>query len=165
MQNAVKQASEFGLQRSGQKLAALLFEVTDAYSLGIQTAQGMIVTAGFYWDLNEETRAFAIRRMPTMFQAGVYSAIMHYLKAIEATGTDNAEIVIAKMKATPINDFFAKNGRIRQDGRMVHDMYLMQVKSPTESKGPWDFYKLLTTVPSDQAFRPMEQGGCPFVSK
>jgi branched-chain amino acid transport system substrate-binding protein len=95
----------------------------------------------------------------------VYSAIMHYLKAIEATGTDNAEIVIAKMKATPINDFFAKNGRIRQDGRMVHDMYLMQVKSPTESKGPWDFYKLLTTVPSDQAFRPMEQGGCPFASK
>lgn len=171
MQNAVKQASEFGLQRSGQKLAALLFEVTDAYSLGLQTAQGMIVTAGFYWDLNEETRAFAIRfmqrakRMPTMFQAGVYSAIMHYLKAIEATGTDNAEIVIAKMKATPINDFFAKNGRIREDGRMVHDMYLMQVKSPTKSKGPWDFYKLLTTVPGDQAFRPMSQGDCAFVSK
>jgi branched-chain amino acid transport system substrate-binding protein len=171
MQNAVKQASEFGLQRSGQKLAALLFEVTDAYSLGLATAQGMIVTAGFYWDLSEETRAFAIRfmqrakRMPTMFQAGVYSAIMHYLNAIEATDTDNAKIVVAKMKATPINDFFAKNGRIREDGRMVHDMYLMQVKTPTESKGPWDFYKLLATVPGDQAFRPMEQGGCSFVSK
>ena len=163
MQNAVKQASEFGLQRSGQKLAALLFEVTDAYSLGLQTAQGMIVTAGFYWDLNEETRAFAIRfmqrakRMPTMFQAGVYSAIMHYLKAIEATGTDNAEIVIAKMKATPINDFFAKNGRIREDGRMVHDMYLMQVKSPTESKGSVGFLQITDygagrpSVPADVA--------------
>jgi branched-chain amino acid transport system substrate-binding protein len=171
MQNAVKQASEFGLQRGGQKIAALLFEVTDAYSLGLQAAQGMIVTAGYYWDMNDATRAFSARfmkragRMPTMFQAGVYSAVMHYLKAIDAAGTDDAKTVIATMKATPVNDFFATNGRIREDGRMVHDMYLMQVKSPAESKGPWDFYKLLATVPGDQAFRPMDQGGCTFAAK
>ena len=171
MQNAIKQASEFGLQKRGQKMAALLFEVTDANSLGLPAAQGMIVAAGFYWDMNDATRAFSARflkragRMPTMFQAGVYSALTHYLKAIEATGTDEAHAVVAKMKATPVDDFFAKNGHIREDGRMVHDMYLMQVKSPAESKGPWDFYKLLATVPGDQAFRPMEQGGCALVSK
>jgi branched-chain amino acid transport system substrate-binding protein len=169
MQNAIKQAAEFGLQRGGQKLAALLFDVTDANSLGLETAQGMIVAAGFYWDLDGETRAFSNRfmqktkRMPTMFQAGVYSAVTHYLKAIDAIGTDDAKAVIAKMKATPVNDFFAKNGRIREDGRMVHDMYLMQLKSPSESNGPWDFYKLLATVPGDQAFRPLQEGGCPLV--
>jgi branched-chain amino acid transport system substrate-binding protein len=169
MQNAIKQAAEFGVQRGGQKLAALLFDVTDANSLGLETAQGMIVAAGFYWDLDGETRAFSNRfmqrtkRMPTMFQAGVYSAVTHYLRAIDATGTDDAKAVIAKMKATPVNDFFAKNGRIREDGRMVHDMYLMQLKSPSESTGPWDFYKLLATVPGDQAFRPLEEGGCPLV--
>ena len=169
MQNAIKQASEFGLQKGGQKLAALLFDVTDAYSLGLEATQGMVVTAGFYWDMNEETRAFSNRfmqrtnRMPSMFQAGVYSAVMHYLKAIDATGTDDAKTVIAKMKATPINDFFAKDGRIREDGRMVHDMYLMQLKSPTESNGPWDVYKLLATIPGEQAFRPMEEGGCPLI--
>ena len=103
--------------------------------------------------------------MPTMFQAGVYSAVMHYLKAIDAAGTDDAKTVIATMKATPVNDFFATNGRIREDGRMVHDMYLMQVKSPAELKGPWDFYKLLATIPGDQAFRPMDQGGCTFAAK
>jgi branched-chain amino acid transport system substrate-binding protein len=169
MQNAIKQAAEFGVQRGGQKLAALLFDVTDANSLGLETAQGMIVAAGFYWDLDGETRAFSNRfmqrtkRMPTMFQAGVYSAVTHYLRAIDATGTDDAKAVIAKMKATPVNDFFAKNGRIREDGRMVHDMYLMQLKSPSESTGPWDFYKLLATVPGDQAFRPLQEGGCPLV--
>jgi branched-chain amino acid transport system substrate-binding protein len=171
MQNAIKQASEFGLQRGGQKLAALLFDVTDANSLGLQTVQNMMVAAGFYWDMNDETRAFSNRfmqragHMPSMFQAGVYSAVTHYLKAIDKTGTDDAKTVIGKMKATPINDFFAKNGRIREDGRMVHDMYLMQLKSPAESKGPWDFYKLLATVPGDQAFRPLEEGNCPLVKK
>ena len=171
MQNAIKQASEFGLQRGGQKLAALLFDVTDANSLGLQAAQNMMVAAGFYWDMNDETRAFSNRfmqkagHMPSMFQAGVYSAVTHYLKAIDATGTDDAKTVIRKMKATPINDFFAKNGHIREDGRMVHDMYLMQLKSPAESKGPWDFYKLLATVPGDQAFRPLEEGNCPLVKK
>jgi branched-chain amino acid transport system substrate-binding protein len=169
MQNAIKQASEFRLQRGGQKLAALLFDVTDANSLGLEAAQGMIVAAGFYWDLDEQTRAFSNRfmqkagHMPTMFQAGVYSAVTHYLKAIDATGTDEAKTVVAKMKATPINDFFAKNGRIREDGRMVHDMYLMQLKSPAESKGPWDFYKMLATVPGDEAFRPIDEGACPLV--
>jgi branched-chain amino acid transport system substrate-binding protein len=171
MQNAIKQASEFGLQAGGRKLAALLFEVTDANSLGLRAAQGMIVAAGFYWDMDEGTRAFSQRfmqrakHMPTMFQAGVYSALTHYLKAIDATGTDEAKAVVTRMKATPVNDFFAKNGRIREDGRMVHDMYLMQLKSPAESTGPWDFYKLLTTVPGDQAFRPLDEGGCPLVKR
>jgi branched-chain amino acid transport system substrate-binding protein len=171
MQNAIKQASEFGLQRSGQKLAALLFDVTDAHSLGLRTAQDMIVTAGFYWDMNEETRAFShrfmrkARHMPTMFQAGVYSAVRHYFKAIDSTGTDEARAVLERMKATPINDFFAKDGRIREDGRMVHDMYLMQLKSPAESKGPWDVYKLLATIPGEQAFRPLGEGGCPLIMR
>jgi branched-chain amino acid transport system substrate-binding protein len=170
-QNAIKQAVEFGVIEGGQKLLALLMEITDTHSLGIKTAQGMILTDGFYWDLNDETRAFSKRfqekvgNMPTMIQAGVYSGVMHYLKAIEATGTDEAGAVIAKMKATPIHDFFAKNGQIRPDGRMIHDMYLMQVKTAAESKGDWDLYNILATVPGDQAFRPMSEGGCPLVAK
>ena len=170
-QNAIKQAAEFGLQRGGQKMLALLFAITDGHSLGLKTAQGMILTTGFYWDMDDATRAFSKRffekagQMPTMYQAGIYSAVMHYLKAIEATGTDEALTVIANMKATPINDFFAKNGRIREDGRMVHDMYLMQVKSPEESKGPWDIYKLLATVRGQDAYRPLQEGGCPLVAK
>jgi branched-chain amino acid transport system substrate-binding protein len=170
-QNAIKQAAEFGLQKGGQKLVALLFQITDAKSLGLEAAQGMLITEGFYWDMNEEARTFANRfmakagHMPTMIQAGIYSAVMHYLKAIDATGTDEAKPVLAKMKATPVNDFFAKNGRIREDGRMVHDMYLMQVKSPAASKAPWDVYQLLATVPGDQAYRPLEEGGCPLVKK
>jgi branched-chain amino acid transport system substrate-binding protein len=170
-QNAIKQAAEFGLQKGGQKLVALLFQITDAKSLGLEAAQGMLITEAFYWDMNDEARAFANRfmakagHMPTMIQAGLYSAVMHYLKAIDATGTDAAKPVIATMKATPINDFFAKNGRIREDGRMVHDMYLMQVKSPADSKAPWDVYQLLATVPGDQAYRPLEEGGCPLVKK
>jgi branched-chain amino acid transport system substrate-binding protein len=170
-QNAIKQAAEFGLQKGGQKLVALLFQITDAKSLGLEAAQGMLITEGFYWDMSDEARAFANRfmakagHMPTMIQAGVYSAVMHYLKAIDAAGTDEAKPVIAKMKATPVNDFFAKNGRIREDGRMVHDMYLMQVKSPAASKAPWDVYQLLATVPGDQAYRPLEEGGCPLVKK
>jgi branched-chain amino acid transport system substrate-binding protein len=170
-QNAIKQAYEFGLLKGGQKLAALLFNITDIHSLGLEAAQGLMVTEGFYWDINDETRAFGNRflakagHMPTMIQAGVYSAVTHYLKAIDAVGTDAAKPVLAKMKATPINDFFAKNGRIREDGRMVHDMYLMQVKAPAESKGPWDVYKLLATVPGDEAYRPLADGGCPLVTK
>jgi branched-chain amino acid transport system substrate-binding protein len=170
-QNAIKQAVEFGIIAGGQKLLALLMDITDTHSLGIKTAQGMILTDGFYWDLNDETRAFSKRfqekvgNMPTMIQAGVYSGVMHYLKAIEATGTDEAGAVIAKMKATPIHDFFAKNGQIRPDGRMIHDMYLMQVKTAAESKGEWDLYNILATVPGDQAFRPMSEGGCPLVAK
>ena len=170
-QNAIKQAVEFGIVQGGQKLLALLMQITDTHSLGTRTAGGMILTDGFYWELSDETRAFSKRflekvgHMPTMIQAGIYSGVMHYLKAIEETGTDEAKAVIAKMKATPVNDFFAKNGRIREDGRMVHDMYLMQVKTAAESKGEWDLYNVLATVPGDQAYRPMSEGGCPLVAK
>jgi branched-chain amino acid transport system substrate-binding protein len=168
-QNALKQASEFGITQAGQKLIALLLEITDVHSLGVKATQGLIVTDAFYWDTNDETRAFSNRfnekvgHMPTMIQAGLYSATMHYLKAIEAIGTDEAPKVMAQMRETPINDFFAKNGKIRIDGRMVHDMYLFEVKKPEESKGPWDLYKLLATVPGDEAFRPLDKGNCPLV--
>jgi branched-chain amino acid transport system substrate-binding protein len=167
-QNALKQASEFGITPN-QKMIALLQEITDTHSLGIKATQGLIVTDGFYWDMNDETRAFSKRfydkvgHMPTMIQAGLYSATMHYLKAIEAIGTDEAPKVMAQMRATPINDFFAKNGKIRIDGRMVHDMYLFEVKKPEESKGEWDLYNLIATVPGDEAFRPLDKGGCPLV--
>jgi branched-chain amino acid transport system substrate-binding protein len=168
-QNAIKQAYEFGLQRQGQKLLALLLNITDVHSLGIEAAQGMIATEGFYWDMDDASRAFSKRflekanHMPTMIQAGVYSAVTHYLKSVDAAGTDEAKAVIARMKAMPINDFFAKNGYIREDGRMVHDMYLVQVKSPTESKGEWDLYKVLATVRGDNAYRSLADGGCPLV--
>jgi len=167
--NALKQSSEFGITKSGQKLIALLMQITDAHALGAKETQGLIVTDAFYWDMNDETRAFSKRfnekvgHMPTMIQAGLYSATMHYLKAIEAVGTDEAPKVMAQMRAMPINDFFAKNGKIRIDGRMVHDMYLFEVKKPEESKGEWDLYKLLATVPGDEAFRPLDKGGCPLV--
>jgi len=168
-QNALKQAAEFGITQAGQKVVALLVEITDVHSLGVKATQGLIVTDAFYWDTNDETRAFSNRfnekvgHMPTMIQAGLYSATMHYLKAIEAIGTDEAPKVMAQMRETPINDFFVKNGKIRIDGRMVHDMYLFEVKKPEESKGPWDRYKLLATVPGDEAFRPLDKGNCPLV--
>jgi branched-chain amino acid transport system substrate-binding protein len=167
--NALKQAAEFGIVKGGQKMIALLQEITDSHALGAKEAQGLIVTDAFYWDMNDDTRAFSKRfnekvgHMPTMIQAGLYSATMHYLKAIDAVGTDDAMKVMAQMKATPIHDFFTKDGKIREDGRMVHDMYLFEVKKPEESKGEWDLYKLLATVPGDQAFRPIEKGGCPFI--
>jgi branched-chain amino acid transport system substrate-binding protein len=166
---ALKQAAEFGITQGGQKMIALLQEITDTHALGIKATQGLIVTDAFYWDMNDETRAFSNRfnekvgHMPTMIQAGLYSATMHYLKAIDAIGTDEAPKVMAQMRATPINDFFARNGKIRIDGRMVHDMYLFEVKKPEESKGEWDLYKLLATVPGDEAFRPLDKGGCPLV--
>jgi branched-chain amino acid transport system substrate-binding protein len=167
--NALKQASEFGITAGGQKMIALLQEITDTHSLGLKETQGLIVTDAFYWDMNDETRAFSKRfnekvgHMPTMIQAGLYSATMHYLKAIEAIDTDEAPKVMAQMRATPVNDFFAKNGKIRIDGRMVHDMYLFEAKKPEESKGEWDLYKLIATVPGDEAFRPLDKGGCPLV--
>jgi branched-chain amino acid transport system substrate-binding protein len=167
--NALKQAAEFGIMQGGQKMIALLQEITDTHSLGIKATQGLIVTDAFYWDMNDETRAFSKRfnekvgHMPTMIQAGLYSATMHYLKAIEAIGTDDSQKVMAQMRATPVNDFFARNGKIRIDGRMVHDMYLFEVKKPEESKGDWDLYKLLATVPGDDAFRPLDKGNCPLV--
>src|SRR5437667_8902435 len=167
--NALTRAAEFGITQGGQKMIALLQEITDTHALGVKATQGLIVTDAFYWDMNDETRAFSKRfndkvgHMPTMIQAGLYSATMHYLKAIDAVGTDDSTKVMAQMKATPIHDFFAKDGKIREDGRMVHDMYLFEVNKPEESKGEWDLYKLLATVPGDQAFRPIEQGGCPFI--
>jgi branched-chain amino acid transport system substrate-binding protein len=167
--NALKQAAEFGLMKGGQKLIALLLQITDVHSIGLKDAQGLILTDAFYWDRDAETRAFSnkflekVGHMPTMIQAGLYSATMHYLQAIDATGTDDTAKVMAQMKATPINDFFTKNGKIRIDGRMVHDMYLFEVKKPEESKGEWDLYKLLATVPGDEAFRPLDKGGCPLV--
>jgi branched-chain amino acid transport system substrate-binding protein len=167
--NALKQASEFGITKGGQKMIALLQEITDTHALGPKETQGLIVTDAFYWDMNDGTRAFSKRfnekvgHMPTMIQAGLYSATMHYLKAIEAIGTDEAPKVMEQMRATPVNDFFAKGGKIRIDGRMVHDMYLFEVKKPEESKNEWDLYKLLATVPGDEAFRPLDKGGCPLV--
>lgn len=167
--NALKQASEFGLTQGGQKMIALLQEITDTHSLGIRATQGLIVTDAFYWDMDDQTRAFSKRfyakvgHMPTMIQAGLYSATMHYLKAIEAIKTDEAPKVMAQMRATPIHDFFAHDGKIRIDGRMVHEMHLFEVKKPEESKGEWDLYKLIATVPGDEAFRPLDKGGCPLV--
>ncbi|MDB5502007.1 MAG: transporter permease [Tardiphaga sp.] len=170
--NAVKQAAEFGLTRSGgQKLSPLLAFISDIDSVGLETAQGLILAEAFYWDLNDETRAFSKRfqertkRVPTSAQAGVYSSVGHYLKAVKAAGTTDAAAVMKLMKDTPINDMFAKNGRIREDGRMVHDMYLFEVKKPLESKGRWDDYKLLATVPGEQAFQPLEASRCPLVKK
>jgi branched-chain amino acid transport system substrate-binding protein len=169
--NAIKQAAEFGLTKSGQKLAPLLAYITDIDSVGLQTAQGLLLAEAFYWDMNDETRAFSkrfmerVKRAPTSSQAGVYSSVLHYLKAVKQAGTTDSAAVMKIMKATPINDMFAKNGRIREDGRMVHDMYLFEVKSPSESKGRWDDYKLIATIPGDQAFQPLSESRCPLVKK
>jgi branched-chain amino acid transport system substrate-binding protein len=169
--NAIKQAAEFGIMKGGQKLSPLLAFVTDIDSIGLDTAQGLLLAEAFYWDLNDDTRAFSkrfmerVKRPPTSAQAGVYSSVTHYLQAVKAAGTTDSAAVMKIMKETPINDFFAKNGRIREDGRMVHDMYLFEVKKPSESKGRWDDYKLLATVPGDQAFQSLEQSRCPLVKK
>jgi branched-chain amino acid transport system substrate-binding protein len=168
--NSIKQAKEFGITQN-QTLAGLLIFITDINSLGLDTAQGMVLTTGFYWDRNDETRDWSKRfrerhkNMPTMGQAGVYSALMHYFKAVEKAGTDDAAAVMAAMKSMPINDMFAKNGYIRDDGRMVHDMYLVQVKKPSESTGPWDYYKVLRTIPGDEAYMPLSQSTCKLVKK
>jgi len=169
--NAIKQASEFGIVKGGQKLAGMLVFITDVHALGLEKAQGMLLTTAFYWDMNDETRKWSQRflqkegRMPTMSQAGVYSTVTHYLKAVQAAGTDESEAVMKKMRETPVNDFFVKNGKIREDGRMVHDMYLVEVKSPAESKGPWDYYKIKATIPAEEAFQPLSASRCPLVKK
>ena len=169
-QNSVRAAAEFGLTKK-QKLATLLVFDTDVKGMGLDIAQGLLFTTGYYWDRNDETRAWSKRfydihkAMPTMIQAGAYSATMHYLKAIQAAGTDNAEAVIKKMKDAPINDFFAKNGKIRADGRMVHDMYLAEAKKPSESKGDWDIIKILQTIPGDQAYQPLSASSCPLIKR
>ena len=167
--NSIKQGSEFGITRGGQKFAALLMFITDVNALGLKAAQGLQFTTAFYWDQNDETRAFSQRfikevgHMPTMVQAGVYSATLHYLKAIKALGNKDPLQVMAKMREMPINDFMTHNGRLRIDGRVVRDMYLVEVKKPEESKGPWDYLKIVNTVPGDKAYRPLDAGGCPLV--
>jgi branched-chain amino acid transport system substrate-binding protein len=169
--NAIKQAAEFGLTKGGQKLSPLLAFVTDIDSVGLETAQGLLLTEAFYWDLNDDTRAFSkrfmerVKRVPTSAQAGVYSSVLHYLQAVKAAGTTDSAAVMKIMKDTPINDMFARNGRIREDGRMVHDMYLFEVKKPSESKGRWDDYKLLATVSGNEAFQSLELSRCPLVKK
>lgn len=171
MVNAIKQAGEFGLARGGQTVVALLVFITDVHSMGLQTAQGLKFVTAFYWDRDDDSRAWSRRflarhgRMPTMAQASVYSAIRHYLKAIAAAGTDEAKAVMGKMRELPVDDFYARNGRLREDGRLVHDMYFAEVKSPAESKEPWDDYKILGTIPGASAFRSLEDGGCPLVRR
>lgn len=168
--NSLKQAQEFGLTKTA-KIAALAIFITDVHAVGPQQAQGLLLTTGFYWDRTDATRAWSQKffqrhgAMPTMSQAGVYSAVMHYLKAIDAAKTDGAMPVVAKMKATKVNDMFAENGVVREDGRMVHDMYLVQVKAPADVKKPWDYYKVLRTVKGDDAFRPLAESECPLVKK
>jgi branched-chain amino acid transport system substrate-binding protein len=167
--NSIKQAAEFGLVEGGQKLAGLLVFVTDINSLGLKTANGLQLTEAFYWDQNDETRAWSKRFMekinhqPTMVQAGVYGAIMHYLNAIKATGSDDGLTVVKKMKETPVNDFMTKNGKIQESGRLIRDMYLFEVKKPAESKGPWDYYKQIATIPGEQAFKRPGGNECPLV--
>jgi branched-chain amino acid transport system substrate-binding protein len=172
MTNATKQANDFGLSRAGnQSLVSLLVFITDVHSLGLPVTQGLQFATAFYWDRDDESRAWSKRffaihqRMPTAAQAAVYSATRHYLRAIEAAGTDEAKAVMAKMREMPINDFFAKNGKLREDGRMVHDMYLVEVKTPAESSGPWDYYKIKATIPGEQAFRPAGEDGCLLIKR
>lgn len=168
--NAVKQAGEFGVTR-GQKLAGLIVFIADIHSLGLQSAQGLMLSSAFYWDLNDETRAWSKRfiektkKVPTMIHAGTYGALMHYLKAVEAAGKLDGPTVAAKMRELPVNDLMTRDGKIRQDGRLVRNMYLFRVKSPAESKYKFDYYQLLATIPGDEAFKPMEDGGCPFSKK
>jgi branched-chain amino acid transport system substrate-binding protein len=169
--NSIKQAAEFGIVQGGQNLAGLLVFLTDVHSLGLKTAQGLIFTEAFYWDLNDQTRAWSDRffkttnRRPTMVQAGVYSGVLHYLKAVDALkNPKDGKAVVAKMKEVPTDDPLFGKGQVRADGRTLHDMYLFEVKKPEESKGPWDYYKLLATIPADKAFRPLSEGNCPLVA-
>jgi len=167
--NAVREAAELGISSRSQALAPLLVFLTDVHTLGLDVAKGMTFIDGFYWNADPETRAwskrFFARRgvMPTMSHAGVYSAVKHYLGAIQAAGTEDAFAVATKMRATPVDDFFAKGGRIRVDGRLAHDMYVVQVKQPAQSRQPWDYYEILSTIPQDKAFRPLEESVCPLV--
>ncbi|HET7154824.1 MAG TPA: ABC transporter substrate-binding protein [Hyphomicrobiaceae bacterium] len=169
--NAIKQAAEFGIVQGGQNLAGLLVFITDVHALGLKTAQGLVLTEAWYWDQTDNNRAFAKEfgaankgNMPTMVQAGVYSAVFHYLKAVHDLKSDaDGAAVVAKMKALPTDDKLFGKGSIRVDGRKIHPMYLFEVKSPAESKGPWDYYKVRATIPADEAFRPLAEGGCPLV--
>ena len=165
--NAIKQAAEFGITQGGQSLAGLLIFISDVHALGLQAAQGLVLTEAFYWDLNDNTRAFSKRfaeksggKMPTMVHAGVYAGVLHYLKAIEAVKSKDAAKVMAQMKATPTDDPLFGKGQVLSNGRVTHDMYLFQVKKPAESKGPWDYYNLLATIPAAEAFQSVSASGC-----
>lgn len=171
--NAIKAAREFGVGGKDQQIAALLVFLTDVHALGLETAQGLSFTDGFYWDMDEATRGFAARfaklhktgGKPTMVHAGVYSSVLHYLKSVAALGSDDSTLVAKKMRELPIEDAVMRNASIRPDGRVIHDMYLFQVKKPAESKAPWDYYKLINTIPAAQAFKPLDQSSCELVTK
>ena len=169
--NTIKQAAEFGITQAGQSLAGLLIFITDIHALGLETAQGLVLTEAFYWDLNDETRAWSERfaaenggNKPTMVHAGVYASVLHYLKAVEATGGKETEALLASMKSIPTSDPLFGEGSVREDGRVIHDMYLFKVKAPADSTGPWDYYETMATIPAADAFRPVAEGGCPFVA-
>jgi branched-chain amino acid transport system substrate-binding protein len=169
--NGVKQAAEFGLVKQGVRISAPLMQFPDVHGVGLKIAQGLLMASPFYWDMNPDARAFSDRftkqmgRPPSFIQAGTYGAVLHYLKAVQAAGTDEAKAVMAQMKKLPINDFMTKDGKVREDGRVIRDMYLMQVKTPEESKDSWDLAKIVATVPGDEAFRPLSDGACPLVAK
>jgi branched-chain amino acid transport system substrate-binding protein len=170
LQNAVRQAVEFGVPKK-QKLAAMMMMLGDVHGLGLKDGQGMLMPESFYWDRDDDSRAFARRffartkRMPTALQAGQYSAVLGYLKAVQASGSDDVKDVMKALKSMSIDDAFTKHGRVRVDGKMVHDMYLVQVKAPSESHYPWDYLKILKTIPADQAFMPLTESKCPLVAK
>lgn len=169
--NAITTARQFGLTESGQNLAGLMVFINDIHALGLEATQGLQLTTGWYWDQDEQSRAWAQRffertqRMPTMVQAGIYSSTRHYLQAIKDVGSDEAQAVRRQMMATPVNDMFTRNGQIREDGRMVYDMYLAQVKKPAESRGEWDLYRIVRTIPASEAFRPLAESTCKLISK
>jgi branched-chain amino acid transport system substrate-binding protein len=169
--NAIKQGDEFGLKESGISMAALLTFITDVHAIGLKQAQGLLLTTSFYWNRTPESRAWSMRffklhgAMPTMVQAGVYSSVSHYLKAVRAAGTTEPRAVVAKMREMPVHDIFTDSGRIREDNVMLHDMYLAKVKSPSESKEPWDYYKILRRIPADELYWPLSASKCPFVAK
>ncbi len=169
--NSIKQAAEFGLTEQGQRLVALALVISDTHALGLDKAKGLVATTAYYWDRDDASREFAskfeklTKRKPGMVQAGVYSSVMHYLKAVKAAGSADGKVVAEKMRELPVNDFFTQNGKVRKDGRMEHDMYLIQVKTPEESKGPWDYYKVLRTLPASQVTIPLSESQCPLVKQ
>jgi branched-chain amino acid transport system substrate-binding protein len=166
--NSIKQAAEFGIVAGGQKLAGLLMTLAEVHGLGLEEAQGLVLTEGFYWDRTDASREFSERfmkrtgRMPNMIQAGTYSATLQYLKAVKAAGSKDSDAVAKKLKELPVDDMFAQGGKVLANGRMVHDLYLFEVKKPSESKKPWDYYKMLATVPGDKAFPAAAESGCPL---
>jgi branched-chain amino acid transport system substrate-binding protein len=169
--NAIKQAGEFGITDAGQTLAGLLLFISDVHALGLSAAKGLVLTTGFYWDMDDQTRAWSAKyeekmgSKPTMIHAGVYSAVRHYLKAAQAAKSDDGKTVTAKMHELPVEDMFARNAKLQSNGRLIHDMYLARVKSPDESKNPWDYYEIVRTIPGNQAYLTAEASGCKTASK